>query len=276
MTLFHQIEALFNGQFAEPSTCDAFGARESGRASRFEIRRVQAQHLSEAQREEMWRCYSQFADGRRDQFLETIATADEAFLFYSRDSGAMTGFEAIRVLTVEFRGHPYTVIYSHYADLKPPARGLNLLQRVAVGKFLRMKLRHPFRPMFWMYTASTYTSYLLLPNNVVEYWPRPERATPPHLRAVVDRVMRELGKEGWDRSAGVVRRHGALRYREGIVNSDPARLKNPHIRFYAGLNPRQEEGDSLACLCPMSARNFVALVVGMVRRPWRKLRVRAH
>ena len=72
--------------------------------------------------------------------------------------------------------------------------------------------------------------------------------------------MADLGKEGWDPLTGVVRRHGALRYREGIARSD-LQFTNLHIRFYAGLNPRQEEGDSLACLCPLSVRNFAALVL---------------
>jgi hypothetical protein len=220
----------------------------------------------------MWQCYSRFVEARRDGFMQTIDTADETFLFYGRHSRALAGFEALRVLTVAMRGQPHTVVYSCYADLLPAARGANLLQRVALRRTLRLKLLHPLRPMFWMFTASSYLSYMLLPNNLIEYWPRPEGPTPPRLRALMDAVMRALDKEGWDPEAGVVRRHGALRYREGLVGSDPSLLANPHIRFYAALNPHQEEGDSLACLCPVSARNVGAVVAAMAQRAWSRSR----
>ena len=242
------------------------------RAERLEIRRVPSRALTGEEREAMWRCYRRFVDARRDAFMHTIDAADEAFLFYDRESRVLVGFEVFCVLTVPVDGHPYTVVYSCYADLEPAVRGLNLLQRVALRKTLRVKLRHPFRSILWMFTASTYLSYLLMPNNLVEYWPRPERPTPPHLRRVMDAVMRALDKEGWDRETGVVRRHGALRYREGLVGSDPALLTNPHIRFYAALNPGQPDGDSLACLCPVSLRNVSALLAAMARRAWTRVR----
>jgi len=235
-------------------------------AERLEIRRIPSRAVTLNEKEAMWRCYSRFVEARRESFMHTIDTADEAFLFYGRESGALAGFEALRVLTVAVRGDPQTVVYSCYADLDPTVRGVNLLQRVALRETLRLKLRHPFRPIFWMFTASTYLSYLLLPNNLLEYWPRPERPTPPHLRELIDAVMRTLDKDGWDPEAGVVRRHGVLRYREGLVGSDPSLLANPHIRFYATLNPGQHEGDSLACLCPVSVRNVHTLLMAMAQR----------
>lgn len=239
---------------------------------RLRIRWVPSRALTAAGKEAMWRCYSRFVEASRDDFMHTIDTADEVFLFYGRESGALAGFEALCVLAVSVGGHPYTVVYSCYADLEPAVRGVNLLQRVALRKTLRLKLRHPFRSMLWMFTASTYLSYLLLPNNLLEYWPRPERPTPPHLRHLMDAVMSTLEKEGWDPEAGIVRRHGALRYREGLVGSDPSLLANPHIRFYATLNPGQHEGDSLACLCPVSARNICALLTAMAQRGWSRAR----
>ena len=241
-------------------------------AERLEIRRIPSWAVTVAEKEAMWQCYSRFVEAQRDSFMHTIDTADEVFLFSGRDSGALAGFEALCVLTVAVRGDPHTVVYSCYADLDPTVRGVNLLQRVALRETLRLKLHHPFRPIFWMFTASTYLSYLLLPNNLLEYWPRPERPTPPHLRELTDAVMRMLDKEGWDPEAGVVRRHGALRYREGLVGSDPSLLSNPHIRFYATLNPGQHEGDSLACLCPVSVRNVRTLLVAMAQRAWSRAR----
>ncbi len=73
----------------------------------------------------------------------------------------------------------------------------------------------------------------------------------------------------------MLRRKGASRYREGVVDDDPRVLAHPvvgpAVRFYRERNPRQVEGDSLVCLCPLSLSNWLwcarsALARGQRRR----------
>jgi hypothetical protein len=130
-----------------------------------------------------------------------------------------------------------------------------------------------------MFTASTLHSYLLLVNNFATYWPRPGASFPPRQRALVAAVMRRSGDPSWDEEAGVLHRHGASRYREGVVDDDPALLHHPVLgpvaQFYRTQNPGQVEGDSLACLCPLSTANWLSCARTAAARI-RRGRRRAH
>ena len=230
------------------------------------VEHVAAGGLSPAQKDELWQCYSKFVDGSRDRFLQNLADADEVFVCREKTSGRVRGFEANKILHIRQNGRSNVVIFTFYADLEPEFRGSNILQRIFVRRFVSLRLRHPFSRLSWMFTASTYTSYLLMPRNFADYWPRRDRATPLSVRTFMDRVMRRIGSEGWDRRAAVLRRHGSQRYREGIVADDRRVLDDPDIRFYADMNPGQHLGDSLACHCPLTARNFLSVLEHVLRR----------
>lgn len=58
--------------------------------------------------------------------------------------------------------------------------------------------------MSWLFTASTYKSYLLMSRNSSTYWLRPEARWPMRERVIVDDVMRKTGEGGLDRETGVI------------------------------------------------------------------------
>jgi hypothetical protein len=118
--------------------------------------------------------------------------------------------------------------------------------------------------------ASTYKSYVLMAHNFAEYWPNRRGPTPARERALLDVAMRQLGGSDWDPQAGVVRRYGTLRYLEGVIGDDDDR-GDPDVAFYGALNSRQPEGDSLACLAPLSAKNWGFMAWRAVRRTWHSL-----
>ncbi len=229
------------------------------------VQRVSRRRLSPDQIEATWQCYRRFVDCPRESFVETLLQADDVYLCHT-ETGHVAGFEAIKAMTVAGAGHRSIVIYTLYADLDPRFRGTNILQKIGIFRFLSLRLRHPLTPIYWMFTASTYTSYLLLPKNLVRYWPRPGNPMPASALAIIDEVMRAMGADDWDPDAGVLKRVGALRYREGVVADDASVVDDPDVRFYAQLNPGQAMGDSLVCLCPLSVLNLVSVLANIVRR----------
>lgn len=238
--------------------------------SPFSLLRVPRHRLSEDEKEELWSCYSRFVTCSRKSFMDTLSRADEVYVIRDKATGALHGFEALTVVTIGLAGKAQSVLFTFYADLDPAYRGRNILQQIGVWAYLKLRLRHPFRPIFWMFTASTYTSYLLLPRNFDLYWPNPNTPTPPFARAIMDAVVIHLKRAGWDAEAGVLRREGVLRYREGVVADNGSMLADPDIAFYALANPGQPEGDSLVCLCPLTARNVLIAIMRMIRRISRK------
>lgn len=215
--------------------------------------------LTPAERDAVWSLLARSVERDRRAFEDKLARVGEIFLGHL-PSGELVAFGAVDVIEVERGGRTSALLYSHWAVLDPSVRGCNVIQRVGLRCFLRYRLRHPLRSTYWLFTASTLHSYLLLFKNFTTYWPRPSVPWPQLERALVEEAMRRSADPSWDPEAGVLRRRGASRYREGIVAHEPALLDHPvlgpALRFYAAANPGQLEGDSLVCLCPLSAANW--------------------
>lgn len=250
----------------------AYAGSLSGRSLRLDYRRPST--LSAAERDAVWSLLSRSVQRDRGAFEDKLARTQEVFLGHD-ERGMLVAFGAVDVVEAEREGRAETVLYTHWAVIHPRLRGANILQRVGLRCFLRARLRHPLRPIHWLFSASTFTSYALLARNYETYWPRPGITTPAGVRAMLDGVMRRLEGASWDPEAGVLRRHGASRYREGVVEDDPSILQHPvlgpAVRFYAERNPDQRDGDSLVCLCPLTAANWwVCLRAAFARSRRRK------
>jgi hypothetical protein len=214
--------------------------------------------LTEADREAVWSFFSRFVERDRRAFEDKLASTREVFLGYRRRD-ELVAFGAVDVLERSVEGRTHGILFTHWAALHPDVRGRNVIQRVGARYFLRYRIAHPLRPVHWLFTASTFQSYLLLARNFRTFWPRPGSPWPARERRLVNDVMADGADRSWDPAAGVLKRHRASRYREGVVEDDPGLLQHPTlgpvIRFYHLQNPGQGDGDSLACLCPLTVTN---------------------
>jgi len=221
--------------------------------------------LTPAQIEEVWLFLSRFVKRSRPAFEAALPSVQDVVLF--RDgAGALRGFVGNKLLDVVWQGRSHVIFFTAWTWIDPAARGHNLLQGLGLKMYLRTRIRHPWARVYWMMFSSTYKSYLLLPRNFVEFWPRRGAEWPERERELVRVVMEQDADPDWDPQAGVVRRRGASRYREGVVADEPEALQDPDVRFYAERNPGQDQGDTLIALCPLSARNLWSMVSKAVRR----------
>ena len=220
--------------------------------------------------DELWAFATDFVSRSREAFEAALRKFEIISVWRDRESGRMLGFAANQAVDLVVDGQPVVVIYSGWAWLAREIRGLNLIQAEGLRCYLLVKLRHPLRPVFWVFGASTYKSYLLLPRNLRDYFPRREMPWPRFHLAIRDSLMATMADPHWDPIAGVVHRHGASRYREGVVKDDAAVLGDPDVAFYASANPGQDEGDTLLALVPLSAENWLAVVGSAVKRILRR------
>jgi hypothetical protein len=179
--------------------------------------------------DELWAFITAYVSRSRETFEAALRGYERVSLW--RREGKLVGFAANKAVTVEIQGQPATALYSGWAILAPEVRGRNLLQAEGARCFARCKLQHPLRPTYWVFGASTYKSYLLLPRNFKTYFPRRERPWGGRELAVRDAVMAKLEDPHWDRLAGVIHRFGVSRYREGVVQDDPRVLDHPVVAF---------------------------------------------
>jgi hypothetical protein len=173
---------------------------------------------------------------------------------------------SIDIFPAEFRGREITVICTGHVLLRENWRGRNLLQRLGWKTFLAERLRHPLRPIYWFFDTFSYKSYLLLPRNFRDFWPRYDRPLPDAQAALMDQLATRMYGPAWRPSLGIAVRSGQKRMRETAAPLILARDSDPNLEFFARTNPGHAEGDMLVCLCPLSLRNWLRLARNALRR----------
>jgi hypothetical protein len=173
---------------------------------------------------------------------------------------------AIDANTEVFRGRRLEVIHTSHVLLRENWRGRNLLQKLGWRTFLARRIRHPLRPIYWFFEAYSYKSYLLLPRNFVEYWPRHDQPTPEARAALIDELASRAYGPAWRPTRGVAVRSGRIRLREAAAPLPSDGDPGPDVAFFARANPGHAEGDMLICLCPLTLRNWLSVARKMRER----------
>lgn len=220
--------------------------------------------LTPAQWDDIWILTQEFFDVQREYAEAELRKRQSIALFHMND--ALLGMVSLDVFTADFRGRTVTAISTAHVLLRENWRGRNLLQKLGFRTFLRERLRHPLRPIYWFFDTFSYKSYLLLPRNFDTFWPRHDRPTPEAQAALMDSLASQVYGPAWRPDRGIVARSGQKRMRETAAPLILARDSDPNLEFFARSNPGHAEGDMLVCLCPLSLGNWVSLARNLLRR----------
>jgi len=225
--------------------------------------------LSQAQWDEIWTLTEEFYNVERQYAEAELRRRQSIATFRMNDS--LLGMAAIDVSEHEFRGTTLIVIYTAHVLIREAWRGRNLLQKLGARTFLATRLRHPLRPIYWFFDTFSYKSYLLLPRNFREFWPRHESPTPEPRAALIDQLATGLYGQAWRKERGVVARSGQKRMRSTAAPLILGTGSDPVLEFFSRANPGHAEGDMLVCLCPLTLSNWLSLgrkALQRLRRPW--------
>ncbi len=234
------------------------------------IELLRTDRLPPAAWDEIWTLTAEFYDAERDYVESELRARQSVALF--RMNGVLLGMASIDVRAERFRGRAIAVISTTHVLLRENWRGRNLLQRLGFRTFLATRLRYPLRPIYWFFDTFSYKSYLLLPRNFVEYWPRHDQPTPESRAALIDHLARRMYGPAWRPARGVAVRSGRLRRREPAAPL-ASEAAEPDVAWFARANPGHAEGDMLICLCPLTLRNWLSVMRKMLAR---RRRLRAH
>ena len=241
----------------------------AARAPKLRIEIVRTDALSPADWDELWQLTDTFYDTDRGYAQARLRQHPQTVLVRSGADGRLVGTASINVHHVVFQDRIVTAIYTTHVLLRPEVRGRNLIQRIGFRTFLAERLRHPWRPIWWFFDTFSYKSYLLLPRNFREYWPRFDAPTPAREQALMHQLAAQVYGPDWRPDKGIVVRSGRKRLRAATAPLEPGRHDSPDLAFFARVNPGHADGDMLVCLCPLSAANWLS--AGM-RALWRVLR----
>lgn len=218
--------------------------------------------------EEMWQLTCRFYQAERAYVEAKLRGHDRLALFRSDADGSLIGMAAIQVEPMEFGGRKLLVIFTSHAIMDERYRGQNLIQRAGVHTWLRSLLRHPLRRKLWTFDTFSYKSYLMLARNLVEFWPRHDRATPAWEAAFMQHYGQLKYGDAWH--GAVVERSPQKRLLPQTAAWTPELLQDPNLAFYARMNPGHAEGDMMLCLVPLSFGNWWGIVSHAVRRGLRR------
>jgi hypothetical protein len=185
-------------------------------------------------------------------------------MFHMNDS--LLGMAAIDVHPTEFRGRKLVVISTAHVLIREVWRGRNLLQKLGARTFLATRLRYPLQPIYWFFDTFSYKSYLLLPRNFREFWPRHEQPTPEPHAALMDQLATQTYGPAWQPARGIVVRSGQKRMRSTVAPLVLGAGADPALEFFARANPGHPDGDMLICLCPLTLSNWVSLARKALQR----------
>ncbi|HEX6638720.1 MAG TPA: hypothetical protein VF033_13765 [Steroidobacteraceae bacterium] len=220
--------------------------------------------LSSADWNDIWVLTQEFFDVERAHAEAELRRRQRVATF--RMNGALLGMVSLDVIPAEFRGRKVTAISTAHVLIRENWRGRNLLQKLGFRTFLRERLRHPLRPIYWFFDTFSYKSYLLLPRNFRTYWPRHDEPTPAAQAALIDTLATQVYGASWRREQGIIARSGQKRMRETAAPLILARDSDPALGFFARANPGHAEGDMLVCLCPLSLSNWLSVARRALRR----------
>jgi hypothetical protein len=213
--------------------------------------------LSPADWDDIWALTGEFFDVERDYAEAELRRRERVALF--RMNGALLGMASINIFTERFRGRRVTVINTSHVLIREHWRGRNLIQKLGFRTFLATRLRHPLRPIYWFFDTFSYKSYLLLPRNFRDFWPRHELPTPAPLAALMDQLAARTYGSAWQPARGVVLRSGLKRLRSTAAPLVLGPGVDPGLEFFARANPGHPDGDMLVCLCPLTLSNWLSL-----------------
>jgi hypothetical protein len=116
---------------------------------------------------------------------------------------------------------------------------------------------HPPGSLFWFLISKGYKTYRFLPVFFHEFYPRYDAALSARMGRLLDAFGRHKYPESYDPLRRVVRADSAKDHlRAGIADLTAARLRDPHVAFFAEANPGYASGDELCCLAPLTRENF--------------------
>jgi hypothetical protein len=227
--------------------------------------------VTQALWDDIWTLTSEFFDVEREYAEAELRRRGSVALFHM--NGALLGMASIDVFPAEFRGRGLAVISTTHVLIRENWRGRNLIQKLGARIFLATRLHYPLRPIYWFFDTFSYKSYLLLPRNFVEFWPRYDQPTPEPRAALIDQLATGMYGPAWRPARGVAVRSGQKRLREQAAPLVLTPGAQPEIEFFARANPGHAAGDMLVCLCPLTLRNWLSVTR---RALWRLRRRRVH
>jgi hypothetical protein len=202
----------------------------------------------------MDRHYENVAPGA---FAADLDEKDWVIVLTDPHTETLCGFSTQMLLNVDVAGRRVRALFSGDTIVDRDRWGDNALAHAWGHLALSLIDAHGDAELYWFLISKGYKTYRFLPLFFHEFYPRHDAPTPAWARTVLDALGSYKYPATYDPTAGVVKAdHSKDRLRPGVAELTPERLRDPHVRFFAGRNPGHATGDELCCIAPLTRANF--------------------
>lgn len=202
----------------------------------------------------------------RARFERDLAEKQHIILLYDRATQVLKGFSTVLVREISSAGRKATVVFSGDTVIDRNYWGQKHLQLAFARLLVTLKMRAPWRPLYWFLLSKGYRTYLLLANAFPRAFPRVDRREDHRLRAILDELAAERFGDQYDRARGVVRyRTLHERVREGVAPVTAGALQNAHVRFFVERNTQHADGTELACLADVRLMDLARVLARIAK-----------
>lgn len=228
----------------QPSDCQLVGT----------ILRVSS--LSTADKDAMFALMERYYQTLRHIFDADLHEKEHIILMRDSCSGEICGFSTMVSMQVAgivalFSGD--TIIHENYRNETVLPR---LWAQLAFGTADSIKAQDPRKQVYWFLISSGYKTYRYLPVFFREFYPHYDCPTPKPIQLVMDTLASNRYPKEYQPQCGIVRLKNPTPLRDGVADIHARHLSNPHIAFFARINPHHAQGDELVCITEIDRRNL--------------------
>ena len=213
------------------------------------------------ERRQMYSLLRRYFEGTtRARFEADLREKESAIVLRDATSGQIQGFSTLMRMTANVDGQEIAAFFSGDTIVDREYWGETVLSRIwgqtVFAEADRIVVACPERVVYWFLICSGYKTWRFLPVFFREYYPNPNGPTPARHQRILDTLGVSKFGDQYLSESGVVRFHEASPLRRGVAEVTAERLRDPHVAFFARMNPGHADGDELACLAELSRSNL--------------------
>ena len=184
-----------------------------------------------------------------DTFLRDMSKKTGVFLLRRRSDQEIVGFSTVAKMDMVIDGKPIKGVFSGDTIIERDYWGSRALPLAFFLYLVRVVLRHPLTPVFWLLISKGYKTYLLLANNFFRFYPHPENRY-QHYQPIIPQYCERLFPGYYDAERGILdfgQDYQRLKADVAPIN-DEVRRASQAAAFFEACNPEWHRGTELPCV----------------------------
>jgi len=184
-----------------------------------------------------------------DTFLSDMSKKTGVFLLRRRSDRQIVGFSTVATMDLDIDGKPIIGVFSGDTIIEKDYWGSRALPLAFFLYLVRLVIRHPLTPVFWLLISKGYKTYLLMANNFFRYYPHPEGKYSEY-SGLIPLYCEKLFPGYYDPSRKILDfGNDYNRLKDDVARiSDELRSRYPKVAFFEERNPEWQRGTELPCV----------------------------